>query len=117
MIRRIVFALALVGLPLGIWFAAEYGRLEETTFERAAVTAQSSTEGEQAPKALLRVRIEALADADGMMTAADAAGRSFRLQYSGSTPVPPFEIGAEVRFVGHVHGGTNGYFHATQVYQ
>ncbi len=117
MIRRIVIALVIVGLPVGIWFAAKYGQLEETTFANAVATAQTSTEGEQAPKALLRVRIVALADAEGMMSADDATGRRFRLQYTGSTPVPPFSEGAEVRFVGHVHGGAEGYFHATQVYQ
>jgi hypothetical protein len=117
MIRRVVVALAIVGIPLGIWFAAEYGRLEETTFANAVATAQSSTEGEQAPKALLRVRIVTLVGEDGMMEVEDATARRFRLQYTGSAPEPPFTIGAEVRFVGHVHGGAEGYFHATQVYR
>jgi len=50
------------------------------------------------------------------MTGHDGSGRAFRIQYTGSVPEQPFSKGTTVRFVGHVHGADDGYFHATQVY-
>lgn len=118
-LRSLIIAGVVVLVPISAWYAWKASQLEPVTFEQAVEKAESSTEGEQAPKVLLPGRVErpASPETDGMMLLRDAAGASVRVSYSGSTPERPFTAGQSVRFVGHVHGGKSGYFHATQVFE
>lgn len=124
MLRRLIIIAAVICIPLGVYVASTYGTLTEVTFAQAAATAESATEGDQAPKVLVRITIVNPLDTDqedggeqAPILARDAAGKEFHLSYTGSAPAAPFSAGQELRFVGHVHGGLTGYFHATQVYQ
>ncbi|MCU0329772.1 MAG: hypothetical protein MUC47_02210 [Candidatus Kapabacteria bacterium] len=119
MLRLIIVSAAVVVVPIGIYVASKYGTMEEVTFERARVTAASSTESEQAPKALIPVTIILTAEQSGtgMIVAKDSEGKEFNLSFTGSEPTKPLLSGTSVRFVGHVHDGPNPYFHATQVYE
>jgi len=124
MLRKLIIIAAVICIPLGIYVASTYGMLEEVTFAQAALKAESATEGDQAPKVLVRITIVNPFDTDqedggeqAPILARDAAGKEFHVSYSGSPPASAFSAGQELRFVGHVHGGPTGYFHATQVYQ
>jgi len=124
MLRKIMIIAAVICIPLGIYVASTYGSLEEVTFTQAAAKAETSTEGDQAPKVLVHSTIINPLDADqedggeqAPILARDAEGKEFHVSYTGSAPASPFAKGQELRFVGHVHGGLTGYFHATQVYQ
>lgn len=124
MLRTLIIIAAIICIPLGIYVASTYGSLEEVTFTQAAAKAESATEGDQAPKVLVRVTIVNPLDTDqedggeqAPILARDASGKEFHVSFTGSTPTTPFAAGQELRFVGHVHGGLAGYFHATQVYQ
>lgn len=123
-LRTIIFIVAVIAIPLGIYVASTYGSLEEVTFLEAVQKAESTTEGDQAPKVIVRVTIDDpndVAQPDGgeqsPIRAHDASGRSFHISFTGTPPDVPFTSGQALRFVGHVHGGPTGYFHATQVYQ
>jgi len=118
MIRRVILIAALLGIPLGIWVASVYGTLEPTTFSEAVRMSSTSSEGEQAPKSLVPVTvIDVPSDANSMYSVVDDAGVTFNLQFTGTMPVPPIQAKQRLRFVGHVHGATQPYFHATQVYE
>jgi hypothetical protein len=119
MLRAIIIIAALVVIPLGFYVASTFGTLEPTTFNRARITAASSTEGEQVPKALVPVTIILTTEqsGSGMLVARDSEGVEFNLSFTGSRTSVPLVAGTSVRFVGHVHDGPNPYFHATQVYE
>jgi hypothetical protein len=119
MLRRIVIIAAIIVIPVGVWIAGEYGRMQEVTFAQAMAIASASSEGEQAPKVMVTAVIERLGDAqaDGHMEARDREGRRFLIDYTGQTPDRPMSVGGTFSFVGHVHGGTPPTFHATQVYE
>jgi len=116
MLRRIIIIVAALTVPIVIYVAAQYGRLTETTFAGAITATAAGGEGDQAPKVIIVTTIDNPDAGDGYMTGHDGSGRAFRIQYTGSAPEQPFTKGTTVRFVGHVHGADDGYFHATQVY-
>lgn len=119
MLRSIIVVAAVIVVPIGVYVASKYGTMEPVTFARARVTAASSTESEQAPKALIPVTIVLTPEQSGtgMIVAKDSEGTEFNLSFTGSEPTEPLAPGTSVRFVGHVHDGPQPYFHATQVYE
>lgn len=119
MLRRIIIIAAIIVIPVGIWIASDYGRMQDVTYAQAMAIASASSEGEQAPKVMVTAVIERLAAdrTDGMMEARDREGRAFLINYTGSTPDAPMTVGRTFQFVGHVHGGAPPTFHATQVYE
>ncbi len=119
MLRRIIIIAAVIGIPLGLWVASQYGQLQDVTFTRALEVAATASEGEQAPKVLIVTTIASLAEhqADGQMRGTDREGTTFVIDYTGTPPEQPMAVGDRYSFVGHVHGGTPPRFHATQVYE
>jgi hypothetical protein len=113
MLKRIIIIAVVVLVPIAFYVASKYGELDDVTFAQAA-TVNATVEGDQAPKVIIVSTITQLSDAE--MFCEDRTGTRFKVDYTGSTPDQPFAAGQTVRFVGHVHGGATGYFHATQVY-
>ncbi|RPI69536.1 MAG: hypothetical protein EHM43_01515 [Ignavibacteriae bacterium] len=113
MLRRIIIIAVIVLVPIAFYVASQYGELDDVTFTQASRT-EATMEGDQAPKVIIVSSITQLSDAE--MFCEDREGTRFKVDYTGSAPETPFAAGQVVRFVGHVHGGATGYFHATQVY-
>lgn len=113
MLKRIIIIAVVILVPVAFYVASKYGELDDVTFVQAAGT-EATMEGDQAPKVIVVSTITQLTDAE--MYCEDRTGTRFKVDYTGTPPDVPFAAGQTVRFVGHVHGGTTGYFHATQVY-
>ena len=112
MLRTVILALVVGGLPAGIWFAIRYGVPETVTFSGAVQKATTSQEGDMAPKIVVTAMITSLEP----LRARDEAGQEFSLEFTGKQPDGGLRQGTAYRFVGHVHGGSPPTFHATQVY-
>ncbi len=114
MLRRIIIGAAIILIPISFYVASRYGELDAVSYVQAANTTETSAEGDQAPKVIVVSSITEITATE--MFCEDRTGMRFRVDYTGSAPETPFAPGQTVRFVGHVHGGVSGYFHATQVY-
>jgi len=113
MIPRIIMVSAIITVPLAIWYAGQYGQPEEVSFEQAIRKATSSSESEQAPKVVINVEITSV-ESEHDLLCTDASGSTFKVEYTGSKPNVAFSSGQRVRLLGHVHDGSEPYFHATQ---
>lgn len=113
MIRKIIVGAAIIGVPLAVWYASQFGQPDVVLFKQAITKSSSSSESEQTPKVLIDVQISAL-ESDHEFVCTDASGDQFRIDYTGSAPSTAFASGQRHRFLGHVHDGTAPYFHATQ---
>lgn len=113
MMRRLIIVTAVIGIPLAIWFASQYGQPAVLTFQEAIAKATSSSESEQSPKVLIEVQVISV-ESDHDLVCADATGAEFRVEYTGSAPSQAFATGQRHRLLGHVHDGAAPYFHATQ---
>jgi hypothetical protein len=115
MLRWIILTVAMVTIPVVVWMGISYSQLKECTFEQAVFHSTTSSEGEQAPKVLVRALIVQLRDQTGRMLCQDDAQREFPVEFTGSQESVVMTPNSRVQFVGHVHDGTPPYFHATQV--
>ncbi|MBK6292349.1 MAG: hypothetical protein IPH85_05955 [Ignavibacteria bacterium] len=115
MLKKLIIISAVLGIPLAVWIASTYGDLKEVTFEGAQHT-ETTSESDQAPKVIIVSTIVDATGAPSSIICKDESGAEFRAQFTGAQPEGPFLSGQVVRFVGHVHGGGDAYFHATQVY-
>lgn len=117
MLRWSIIIGAVIVIPVVVVLALRHGSLQEVTFAQAIQIATSSTEGDTAPKVIVRATIESEHfehEKEGTCVGDD--GTSFQVSYTGGAPDVPLTAGATVKFVGHVHGGPTPTFHATQVY-
>lgn len=114
MLKRIILVATIVLVPTAFYVASQFGRLDEMTFSQAVAQTTSDDESDQAPKALVACTIVSLTS--DTMNCTDSDGASFNVDYTGKPPDTPFASGMRVHFVGHVHGGADPYFHATQAY-
>lgn len=114
MLKKIIIAAIIVVVPTAFYVASKYGKLESLTFEQAVQQSTTETEGDQAPKALIHGTVLELLENRILCT--DQAGVKFSVEYTGKPPDKPFAVGMRVDLVGHVHGGSEPYFHATQAY-
>lgn len=115
MLKKIIIIAAVICIPVVFYLASIYGQFETVTFQGAITAATSSIEGEQSPKVI--VVTEILSKNGHEIRGRDSELTEFRVDYTGSEPLDNFEIGEKVRFVGHVHGVTEPYLHAMQVYE
>ena len=115
MLKKIIIGAAIICIPLVFYIASVYGQFDTVTFQGAIKAATSSMEGDQAPKVIVFTEILERNGHD--LRGRDTDGTEFRVDYTGSEPIEKFELGQTVRFVGHVHGDKQPYFHATQVYE
>lgn len=111
--RKLIIGSALVFIPLGVWYAYEYGRPVEVSFSEAIIRATTSSESEQAPKVVIVARVLAVVS-DHDLTCSDARGKVFRIEYTGAAVPQGFVTNQVHKFLGHVHDGNEPYFHATQ---
>jgi len=116
MMRKLIIGLAIVFIPLGVWYAYEYGRPLEVAFSDAIVRATTSSESEQAPKVVIVARVLSL-QSDHDLLCSDTTGTEFRIEYTGSPNPHGFASNKVYRFLGHVHDGAEPYFHATQWFE
>ena len=114
MLKKTIIVAVCICVPAAFYIALQYGQLKQVTFQQAIEQTQTDMEGDQAPKVIVVSTISAVQGSELMCT--DAMQQQFRVEYTGSDPEDLFKSGVTVRFVGHVHGGTTPYFHATQVY-
>lgn len=113
MLRRIIVIALVVLLPTAFYVASRYGTPDEVTFAQASMK-EATAEGDQAPKVIVVSTISEITS--NQMFCTDKYGERFRVDFTGTAPEKAFAEGQTVRFVGHVHGGSPRYFHATQVY-
>lgn len=117
MLRWSIIIGAVILVPVVVFLALRHGSLQEVTFAQAIEIATSSTEGDAAPKVIVRATIESehfAHEKEGTCIGND--GMRFTVSYTGGSPDVPLTAGSSVKFVGHVHGGPTPSFHATQVY-
>lgn len=114
MLKRIIIVATIVLVPLAFYVASQYGSLESVTFEQAIKRSEHASSEEQAPKMIITSTI--LRQEADRWLCEDRYGVQFSVEYTGKPPDKPFTEGSSVDFVGHVHGTTPPYFHATQVY-
>ena len=114
MLRKIIIAAVIVLVPLAFFLASTFVNIETVTFKEAMNVSSEEQEGDKAPKVVIVTSLTQMGQ--GIMVGEDREGTAFRVDYTGSPPDVPFAPGQTVRFVGHVHGGEEPYFHATQVY-
>lgn len=115
MLRIIVIVLIVVLVPLGTYFAMQYGIPAELTFAEAATKAMTTAEGDMAPKVVVVSTITRI-EADRLVCL-DKEQKEFQVEYTGATPDFALSPNTSVKFVGHVHAGSVQYFHATQAYK
>jgi len=113
MLRRIVVIALVFLLPTAFYVAYRYGTPNEVTYAQAA-TKVATAEGDQAPKVIVVSTVAEITQRE--MYCTDKEGERFKVDFTGTAPEKAFTPGQIVRFVGHVHSGSPGYFHATQVY-
>lgn len=114
MLKRIIIIAAIILVPTAFYVASQYGEVKTVTFAQAVEQSTTETEGDQAPKALIPGLIAEVGQ--DKISCTDQVGVPFLVEYTGKPPNKPFTPGMRVHFVGHVHGGTDPYFHATQAY-
>lgn len=114
MLKKIIILAVVIVVPTAFYVASKYGKLDTLTFEQAVQQSTTDTEGDQAPKSLIHGTVLELVENRVLCT--DQAGVTFSVEYTGKPLDNPFTAGMKVDFVGHVHGGSEPYFHATQAY-
>lgn len=117
MLRNIILIAAVITIPIVVYVAVQYSKLQEVTFAQAEAIATSGMEGDQAPKVLVISKIKSLDNGQGKLICQDQGGAVFTAEFTGQQLEQPLSVGQTVRFVGHVHSGAQAYFHATQVYE
>ncbi len=115
MLRAIVIGLIIILVPLGTYFALQYGIPAELTFAEAVSKAMTTAEGDMAPKVVVISTITRVEPA--RLFCLDKEQKEFQVEYTGAAPDFALAPNTTVKFVGHVHGGSVQYFHATQAYK
>lgn len=120
---RIVFiVLALVGIPVVVYIAFQYGQIPVYTFNQAMEYSEVQEEIEQAKKVEVMAKViiseqHPFKQAESMFSfyAEDTAGKILPISYTGKDPLPDLKHQQSIIVFGHTHGGGTPYFHATQV--
>jgi hypothetical protein len=121
MLRTIIIILALIGIPFTIYFATQFGQLEDVTFSQAMEVALAKSETDQTKN----VRIRGTVFTNDSLTVVydggnidfymqDNKGKVFHVTFDGkeSKTIPRSK---QFSIIGHVHGGSSPYFHAKQI--
>lgn len=120
---RVVFIIAaIIGIPIVVYIALQYGQIPTYTFDQAMNYSEVQEEIEQAKK--VEVKAEVLISEqypfkqpESMFTffAKDTKGKILPINYTGKDPLPQLQHMQTIIVFGHTHGGGTPYFHATQV--
>jgi hypothetical protein len=113
-LKRIVIIATVICVPVAFYVASQYSELKTLTFADAMANSEASADEDKAPKVII---MSSITGTEGeRLICEDRTGTQFPVEYTGKPPTNPFSVGQTVEFVGHVHGGEQAYFHATQVF-
>lgn len=116
--RTVIVVLAVVGIPAVFFLAQHFAQLPVVSFQQAVQMAESSPSEERAPKVMVRGTVHAV-PAPGQVSPTfwmqDSEGTVFAVEYTGGEALPVLQPGDSIAVLGHAHGGTTPYFHASEV--
>ncbi len=118
MLRKIILTSLIIGLPIVVYIAMQYGQIPSVSFKKALESGNQKAESEQTSK--VKIQAGMVIDAEHPFKpeefyAVDAEGAVFLVSYSGNEPLGELKNGKSVEVFGHVHTGNPPYFHASQV--
>jgi hypothetical protein len=118
MLRKIILTLIIIGLPIVVYIAMQYGQIPSVTFKKALEDGSQKSDSEQNTK----VKVQAGMVIDGEhpfkpeeFYAVDTEGTVFMIGYTGSEPLGELKSGKPIELLGHVHKGNPPYFHASEI--
>ena len=118
MLRKIILAALIIGLPIVVYIALQHGQVQTVSFKKALSESSQKADSEQATK----VKITAGIVIDNQhpfklneFYVIDPESSLFLVSYTGKDPLESMKNGQSVQVYGHVHGGETPYFHASQV--
>ncbi|MCS7176923.1 MAG: hypothetical protein NZ960_04790 [Candidatus Kapabacteria bacterium] len=117
--RSLLVVFVIVGaIPLLFFVALHFAQLPEVTFEEALRLVAAQPSEERAPKVMVRGTVHALPQSGQISPTfwmQDRQGQVFAVEYTGGEALPVLQVGQSVVVVGHAHGGSSPYFHASEV--
>ncbi len=116
--RTVVLGVFVVLVPVLLFLAQRFAQLPEVTFAQALRMAEEQPGEERALKVMIRGTVHALPQPGRVSPTfwlQDQEGFVFAVEYTGGEALPPLRIGERVVVLGHAHGGTSAYFHASEV--
>lgn len=122
MLKKIIWISIIVGFPLVVYIAIQYGDLKPITIAEAMQTAISQSESEPTKKVLVagtvtiddRYRLE-MSEGAIVFYLTDASQDIVKVVYNGVLENGALKPGQMVEVAGHMHGGPQPYFHCSKV--
>ncbi len=118
MLRRIIITAFVIGLPIVVYIAMQYGQIPMVSFKKALEGSNQKTDSEQNTKVKIHAGIVVDKEHEFKQDefyAVDPEGTVFLVSYTGGEALGELKNGRAVDVLGHVHSGTPPYFHASEV--
>jgi len=118
MLRKIILTSLIIGLPIVVYIAMQYGQIPSVSFKKALESGSQKTESEQNSK--VKIQAGVVIDQEHPFKpeefyAVDAEGTVFLVSYTGGEALGELKNGKSIEVLGHVHSGNPPYFHTSEV--
>ncbi|MBS1538775.1 MAG: hypothetical protein JST20_13645 [Bacteroidetes bacterium] len=118
MLRKIILTSLIIGLPIVIYIAMQYGQVPSVSFKKALEAVNQKTDSEQNSK--VKIQAGVVIDKEHPFKqeefyAVDAEGTVFFVSYTGGDALGELKNGKSIEVLGHVHGGNPPYFHTSEI--